>query len=124
MHHSEVLIVGTGIAGLRLALSLPEQIDVTMITKRELLDSNTRWAQGGIAAAWTSEDSWRAHVDDTMVAGAGLCRREIVEFVARNGKQSVEELISIAVLRVDLKGREDDRVLQQYQRLEVAALRY
>ena len=124
MHHSEVLIVGTGIAGLRLALSLPEQIDVTMITKRELLDSNTRWAQGGIAAAWTSEDSWRAHVDDTMVAGAGLCRREIVEFVARNGKQSVEELISIAVLRVDLKGRKHDRVLQQYQRLEVAALRY
>lgn len=96
-HKSDVLIVGSGIAGLRLALALPESTQITILTKRELIASNSRWAQGGIAAAWREDDSWRDHVKDTLVAGAGLCRREIVEHVARQAKARVEELIEFGV---------------------------
>ena len=94
---TDVLIIGSGIAGLRLALSLAPKNKVTIITKRKLRHSNTRWAQGGIAAAWEDDDSWKAHVEDTLTAGAGMCRREVVEFVARQAKQRVEELISFGV---------------------------
>ncbi|MEC8382170.1 MAG: L-aspartate oxidase [Myxococcota bacterium] len=94
---SDVLIIGSGIAGLRLALALPETTQITILTKRELISSNTRWAQGGIAAAWRTDDSWQDHVKDTLVAGAGLCRREVVEYVARQAKARVEELIDLGV---------------------------
>ena len=94
---SDVLIIGSGIAGLRLALALPDSTQITILTKRELISSNTRWAQGGIAAAWRDDDSWQDHVKDTLVAGAGLCRREIVEYVARQAKARVEELIELGV---------------------------
>ena len=52
---------------------------------------------GGIAAAWEADDSWQAHVKDTLVAGAGLCRREVVEYVARQGKRRVQDLIDLGV---------------------------
>lgn len=94
---TDVLIIGSGIAGLRLALSLAPTHHVTIITKRKLLNSNTRWAQGGIAAAWEETDSWEAHVQDTLVAGAGMCRREVVDFVAKQAKTRVQELIDIGV---------------------------
>ncbi len=90
---SDVLIIGSGIAGLRLALELSPFAKVFILTKKELLHSNTRWAQGGIAAAWEEDDDWKLHVEDTLVAGAGLCRREVVEFVAKQGKQRVQALI-------------------------------
>lgn len=94
---SDVIIIGSGIAGLRLALGLPTNVSITLLTKKELIASNTRWAQGGIAAAWKDEDSWQAHVQDTLVAGAGMCRREVVEYVARQAKSRVEELIDFGV---------------------------
>ena len=97
MESFDVLIVGTGIAGLRLALALPENVRICMITKRKMLDTNTNWAQGGIAAAWEDDDSWEAHVRDTLIAGAGLCRREVVEYVAKQGKRRVQDLIDLGV---------------------------
>jgi len=97
MNSVDVLIVGSGLAGLRLALALPETVSVALITKRLVFDTNTQWAQGGIAAAWEEEDSWQAHVKDTLVAGAGLCRREVVEYVARQGKRRVQDLIDLGV---------------------------
>ena len=78
----DVIIIGSGLAGLRLALALPESVSIALITKRSLLDTNTQWAQGGIATSG-EDDSWQAHVKDTLIAGAGLCRREVVEYVAR-----------------------------------------
>ncbi len=97
MNNVDVLIVGSGLAGLRLALALPESVSIALITKREILDTNTQWAQGGIAAAWEDEDSWQAHVKDTLIAGAGLCRREVVEYVVRQGKRRVQDLIDFGV---------------------------
>ena len=93
----DVLIIGSGIAGLRLALELSARASVFILTKKEMLHSNTRWAQGGIAAAWEEDDSWQSHVEDTLVAGAGLCRRDVVEFVAKQGKKRVQELIELGV---------------------------
>ena len=93
----DVLIIGSGMAGLRLALALPDNISVGILTKRKIINSNTRWAQGGIAAAWEENDSWEAHVQDTLIAGAGLCHREVVEYVARQGKKRVQELIDLGV---------------------------
>lgn len=93
----DVIIIGSGLAGLRLALALPESVSIALITKRSLLDTNTQWAQGGIAAAWEEDDSWQAHVKDTLVAGGGLCRREVVEYVARQGKRRVQDLIDLGV---------------------------
>ena len=93
----DVLIIGSGIAGLRLALELSPFAKVMILTKKDLYNSNTRWAQGGIAAAWEENDNWKDHVQDTLVAGAGLCRREVVEFVAKQGKQRVQELIELGV---------------------------
>ncbi len=93
VERTDTLVVGTGIAGLLFALRMAEAGSVMLLTKVEKMVTNTWWAQGGIAAAWLEEDSWQAHMEDTLVAGAGLCRRQAVEFVAKNARACVEDLI-------------------------------
>ena len=95
--HSDVLIIGSGLAGVRLALALAPHGSVRVITKSARDEGNSRYAQGGIAAAWRETDSWERHVEDTMVAGAGLCRREVVERTAREARDRVAELIDLGV---------------------------
>jgi L-aspartate oxidase len=95
--NTDVVIVGTGIAGLTMALDLAPHCRVTVLSKRQRDAGNTHWAQGGIAAAWAGEDSWQDHVQDTLVAGAGLCRREVVEAIVRDGRQRIQELIDRGV---------------------------
>jgi L-aspartate oxidase len=97
LHSSDVLILGSGLAGIRLALELAPVAHVRVLTKKARNDNNSRWAQGGIAAAWQETDSWEAHVEDTMIAGAGLCRREVVERTAREARACVEGLIGLGV---------------------------
>lgn len=76
---AEVVVVGSGIAGLTCALRLREQVDrVLLVTKTVLSAGSTQWAQGGIAAALDPEDSPQEHLDDTLVAGVGLCDEEAV----------------------------------------------
>jgi len=94
---ADVVILGTGISGLSLALELADHCRVLVLTKRERMSGNTPWAQGGIAAAWDDQDSWEDHVRDTLVAGAGLCRREVVERVVREAPARVRELIDRGV---------------------------
>jgi len=81
-HTTDVLILGSGLAGLVSALHLADRRRVTVVTKGALLEGSSAWAQGGIAAAVAREDSVDAHVEDTLVAGAGLCRRDVVERIA------------------------------------------
>ena len=88
--HSDVLVIGSGLAGVRLALALAPHGTVRVITKAQRDEGNSRYAQGGIAAAWRESDSWENHVEDTMVAGAGLCRREVVERTAREARERVD----------------------------------
>lgn len=95
--HFDVLVIGSGAAGLSIALSLPKTTRVAVISKGELKDGSTWYAQGGIAAVLDSEDSIEAHVKDTLKAGAGLCHSDAVEFTVKNSKAAIEWLIELGV---------------------------
>ena len=92
-----IIVVGSGIAGLIAALRLSRQFRVTLVTKSEIAESNTRWAQGGIAAAVFPDDSVAEHIADTMRAGAGLCNREAVEVLCAEGPARIKDLIHLGV---------------------------
>ena len=92
-----ILVVGSGIAGLIAALELSRKHAVTLVTKAQLADSNTRWAQGGIAAAMFSDDSAASHVADTLSAGAGLCNPEAVNILCTEGPDRIRDLIRLGV---------------------------
>jgi len=93
----EFLVIGGGIAGLGYALEVAELGRVAVIAKRELGDAATAYAQGGIAAVWQAPDSFDAHIDDTMQAGAGLNDAEAVEICVRNGPEQIRRLIDLGV---------------------------
>ncbi len=94
---SDVLIIGSGIAGLSAALKCATSATVVLITKKEDTESNTNYAQGGIASVIGPDDSFDLHIQDTISAGAGLCHRESVELIVRHGPQAIEELINTGV---------------------------
>jgi len=97
MTRFDVAIVGSGLAGLTVALNLADRRQVGIITKREFLDGASNWAQGGIAAVLAKEDSPEDHVRDTEIAGAGLCNAEITRYVVERGRQAIEWLIGQGV---------------------------
>jgi L-aspartate oxidase len=90
---TDVLIIGSGIAGLRAALSIPKHRDVLVLCKDMLPESNSRYAQGGIAGVVDPEDRFENHIEDTLIAGAGICDRAVVEAVIRGAPAQLEELI-------------------------------
>jgi L-aspartate oxidase len=89
----DVVVVGSGIAGLTFALRAAESASVLLVTKKNRAASNTNWARGGIAAAIDDEDDPALHIGDTLVAGAGLCHRRVVELVVREGPGRIRDLI-------------------------------
>jgi len=95
--HSDFLVIGSGIAGLSFALRAAELGSVTIITKKEHKESNTNYAQGGIASVWDPSDSYDQHIRDTLDAGAGLCRREVVEVMVREGPDRIRDLVDWGV---------------------------
>ncbi|MFN2375826.1 MAG: L-aspartate oxidase [Candidatus Binatia bacterium] len=97
MRDYDYLVIGGGIAGMTFALRAAGQGRVALLTKREIEDSNTDWAQGGVAAVWDPEDSGESHVADTLEAGAGLCNRQVVELVVEEGPARIRELIELGV---------------------------
>ncbi|MBV6513352.1 MAG: L-aspartate oxidase [Ignavibacteriaceae bacterium] len=92
---TDVLIIGSGIAGLFTALQCSEFADVILVTKKGSSDSNTNYAQGGIASVFGKEDTFDKHISDTLIAGAGLCDRNSVEMMVREGPDRILELIEI-----------------------------
>ena len=92
---TDVLIIGSGIAGLFSALKISEYADVVLVTKKNKAESNTNYAQGGIASVIDPHDSFEKHVQDTLIAGAGLCDREAVESMVREGPERINDLIEI-----------------------------
>ena len=92
-----IIVVGSGIAGLIAALELSCKHAVTLVTKARLEDSNTRFAQGGIAAAMFSDDSVAEHIADTLRAGAGLCDPEAVEVLCSEGPARIRDLVRLGV---------------------------
>jgi L-aspartate oxidase len=94
---ADVLIVGSGAAGLTAALNLAETHKVAVIAKGALAEGATRWAQGGIAAVLEEGDSFEAHVNDTMIAGAGLNDQRVVEHVVESAPRAIQHLIDLGV---------------------------
>jgi L-aspartate oxidase len=95
--HFDVLIVGSGLAGLSAALLLSSEKRVAVITKRAVNEGSSGWAQGGIAAVWNKDDSFEAHVDDTLIAGAGLCDLAATRFVVENAPKAIAWLQTMGV---------------------------
>ncbi|MGL5094426.1 MAG: FAD-binding protein, partial [Planctomycetia bacterium] len=90
---TDVLVLGSGLAGLRAALSVDPALSVLVVTKEKAQKSNSNWAQGGIAAVWTPNDCFEAHAADTVAAGGGLCDPDVVDLVVREAPLRVRELI-------------------------------
>lgn len=93
----DVLIVGSGGAGLTLALSLPETVKVAVLAKSTLTDASTYFAQGGVAAVLDETDSIEQHINDTLIAGAHLCHRDAVAFTVEHGRDAVDFLLKQGV---------------------------
>lgn len=94
---SDFLVIGSGIAGLTFALKAAASGTVTILTKRGMAESATFYAQGGIASVLSEEDTFEAHIKDTLYAGAGLCDEKIVELAVKDGPARIKELISLGV---------------------------
>ncbi len=97
LHQHDVLIIGSGAAGLSLALQLAQQRKIAVLSKVELTEGSTMYAQGGISAVLDADDSLEAHVKDTLIAGAGLCDQAAVEHTIEGGPAAIEWLKSINV---------------------------
>ena len=91
------LIIGSGVAGLIFALKASEQGTVAIVTKKKSAESNTNYAQGGIAAVTSAEDSFEMHVKDTLEAGAGLCKEAVVRRIVEEGPARIRELIDLGM---------------------------
>jgi len=97
MFNFDILIIGSGLAGLSAALKLADHKKIAIISKRKLADSSSHWAQGGIAAPISDDDSPESHINDTQIAGAGLCDPEVTKFVVENGQKSLDWLTKTGV---------------------------
>ncbi|WP_282349846.1 L-aspartate oxidase [Pseudomonas sp. PS01301] len=93
----DVLVIGSGAAGLSLALALPATLRIAVISKGGLGDGSTPWAQGGVAAVLADSDSVEAHVQDTLDAGAGLCNEEAVRFTVQHSRAAIQWLVEMGV---------------------------
>ena len=92
-YFADIVIIGGGLAGLRAAIEIDESQNVVVVTKDTVRESNSNYAQGGIAGVLDPEDHFDEHISDTMTAGGDLCDRDIVEFVIREAPERIHELI-------------------------------
>ena len=93
----DFLIIGTGIAGLTFALKVADFGQVAIVTKKEAAETSTNYAQGGIASVFGQFDSFELHVRDTLESGDGLCKKDVVEMVVRDGPARIRELMDWGV---------------------------
>lgn len=105
----DVLVIGSGAAGLSLALNLPAHLRIAVLSKGDLANGSTFWAQGGVAAVLDDSDTVQSHVEDTLVAGGGLCHEDAVRFTVEHSREAIEWLIDLGVpFTRDDHGENDD----------------
>jgi L-aspartate oxidase len=104
---TDILIIGSGIAGLMYALKVADTATVALVTKKEAMDSNTNLAQGGIASVFGGTDSFDLHIEDTLASGDGLCNRDVVDRVVKDGPGCITELMQMGV-QFNLRSRKED----------------
>src|SRR5215212_1038792 len=97
MKEFDFLVLGSGIAGLSFALKVADRGRVAIVTKKNRAESNTNYAQGGIAAVISKEDSFQMHVRDTLEAGAGLCHEDVVRAIVEQGPERIAELVALGM---------------------------
>src|SRR5208283_4936335 len=97
MKQFDYLILGSGIAGLTFALKVAPRGRVAIVTKKDRAESNTNYAQGGIASVTSKEDSFESHMRDTLTAGAGLCKKDVVRTIVEDGPARIAELIELGM---------------------------
>ena len=102
----DFLIIGSGIAGLTFALKASQFGSVAIVTKDELDESATLYAQGGIASVMTDDDSFELHAKDSIEAGRGLCREDVVRIICKEGPSRVRELIELGVQFTRIRGND------------------
>src|SRR4051794_20233622 len=112
MKKYEFVVIGSGIAGLSFALKAARHGSVAVVTKRKGSDTNTAWAQGGVACVTSDEDSFELHVRDTIDAGAGLCNEEVVRTMVTEGPARIQELIQLGM-------RFDEREVSGHRELDL-----
>src|ERR1700747_1989701 len=93
----DFLVLGSGLAGLSFALKVAGKGKVALLTKRDAVESNTRYAQGGIASVSHEDDTFLSHIEDTLRAGAGLCHPDVVEAVVKDAPARIGDLLSWGV---------------------------
>ena len=108
MKQFEFLVLGSGIAGLSFALKVAPHGRVAIVTKKDRAESNTNYAQGGIAAVTGKDDSFELHVRDTLEAGAGLCKEKVVRTIVEEGPARIHELIELGMKFSESENRTDD----------------
>jgi L-aspartate oxidase len=108
-YQHDVLVIGSGAAGLTLALTLPEHLRIAVLSKGNLSNGSTYWAQGGVAAVLDDTDTIESHVEDTLNSGGGLCREDAVRFTVEHSREAIQWLIDQGVpfTRDDEHARED-----------------
>lgn len=92
---TDFIVIGTGIAGLRTAMEISKEEKVLLMSKSKIIETNTKYAQGGIAVVFSQDDNFELHIEDTLYAGAGLCNEETVEVLVKEGPSRIEELLKI-----------------------------
>ena len=110
---TDILIIGSGAAGLTAAIELSDRFKVAVISKNQIIDSSTWYAQGGIAAVLEKEDSTKSHIEDTLIVGDGLCNREAVEFCIENGREAISWLEDCGVVFTKNKKNSDLHLTQE-----------
>src|SRR5882762_2396928 len=108
MKQFDFLVLGSGIAGLSFALKVADRGSVAIFTKKNRAESNTNYAQGGIAAVTSKEDSFELHVRDTLEAGAGLCKEAVVRTIVEEGPARIAELIELGMHFSESEHRAED----------------
>ncbi len=114
--HYDVIIIGSGVAGLWVALNLESNLQVLVITKSKLLSGSTRWAQGGIAASLSNIDSPQKHYEDTLIAGRNLNNTEAVKILVTEGPERIKDLISLG-MKFDLSASSSNLTLANLPKL-------